>query len=252
MTTFLYLLTSATTWSPGGWAGFFTLNIPIPFDLAVKSRLYSATSPETNNGGNELRPYKWRWKEKWIVEQGRDRVNEEVLLLLFYEWRAYRDENMKITVKASNFEPHGNFGPILARSVASLGDLCTKNEQNRVYIKFIDNFHFLHFFFWERFDDSKPFWERKFKVYMRSKVRGFDGRHAYIHNEMICTNQICDVDETYLPRCQLNPGAIHSAVKNTIDDGSRASVDSPHHPQSNDIRSGRLLHNNLQGRQIQQ
>jgi hypothetical protein len=32
------------------------------------------------------------------------------------------------TVKVSNFEPHGNFGPFLARFVASLDELCTKNE----------------------------------------------------------------------------------------------------------------------------
>jgi hypothetical protein len=35
------------------------------------------------------------------------------------------------TVIASNFGPHGNAGPFLANSVASLGELSTKNEQNR-------------------------------------------------------------------------------------------------------------------------
>jgi hypothetical protein len=38
----------------------------------------------------------------------------------------------EITIKASNFGPHGNFGPLLARSVASLGEFCAKNEQNQL------------------------------------------------------------------------------------------------------------------------
>jgi hypothetical protein len=37
----------------------------------------------------------------------------------------------KGTAKASNVVPHGNFGPILARSVSSLGELCTKREQKK-------------------------------------------------------------------------------------------------------------------------
>jgi hypothetical protein len=36
------------------------------------------------------------------------------------------------TVNASNFGPHGNFEPFLARSVASLGEFCAKDEQNRL------------------------------------------------------------------------------------------------------------------------
>jgi hypothetical protein len=36
------------------------------------------------------------------------------------------------TVKASNFGPHGNVGPFFASSVASLDELCTKNEQNPI------------------------------------------------------------------------------------------------------------------------
>jgi hypothetical protein len=35
----------------------------------------------------------------------------------------------KYTVKASNFGPHGNFGPFLPRSVASSGEFCAKNEK---------------------------------------------------------------------------------------------------------------------------
>jgi hypothetical protein len=55
------------------------------------------------------------------------------------------------TVKASNFAPHQNFGPILARSVASLGQLCTKNEQNKAFKSKV--FYFLHF----SVDDSMLF-----------------------------------------------------------------------------------------------
>jgi hypothetical protein len=36
------------------------------------------------------------------------------------------------TVKASNFGPHGNFGLLLASSVASVDESCTKNEKNRI------------------------------------------------------------------------------------------------------------------------
>jgi hypothetical protein len=50
------------------------------------------------------------------------------------------------TVKACNFGPHGNFGPLLARSVAVLGELRIKNEQNRVCkSKVFPQLHFLHF-----------------------------------------------------------------------------------------------------------
>jgi hypothetical protein len=64
----------------------------------------------------------------------------------------------------------------LARSVASLGELCTENEQNRVCKSEV----FLQpsissFFCRTRFDDSKPFWEKIQRLYMKSKVRGFDG-----------------------------------------------------------------------------
>jgi hypothetical protein len=40
----------------------------------------------------------------------------------------------KDTVEASTFAPHGNFGPILARSIASKDQSCKKkkHEQNKV------------------------------------------------------------------------------------------------------------------------
>jgi hypothetical protein len=39
------------------------------------------------------------------------------------------ETTLRSTVNASAFEIHGN---LLARSVASQGEICTKNEQNRV------------------------------------------------------------------------------------------------------------------------
>jgi hypothetical protein len=62
------------------------------------------------------------------------------------------------TVKASNFGPHGNFGPFLASSVFFPNEFCTKNEQNRIYKSIV--FLLLSFssnFRRTRFDDSKPF-----------------------------------------------------------------------------------------------
>jgi hypothetical protein len=37
------------------------------------------------------------------------------------------------TVKASNFKPHGNYGTVLARSVGSSDEYCTKHEQNKAF-----------------------------------------------------------------------------------------------------------------------
>ncbi len=53
-----------------------------------------------------------------------------------------------VTVKASNFGSHGNFGLFLAiKSVASVDESCRKNEQNRICrsIKFFYNFYSRHF-----------------------------------------------------------------------------------------------------------
>ncbi len=67
------------------------------------------------------------------------------LLSWRYEWKTGhvlgpRDEQQTskqdeedATVKASNFAPHGNFGPILARSVAAFDEFCTKHEQKKVH-----------------------------------------------------------------------------------------------------------------------
>ncbi len=82
-------------------------------------------------------------------------------------------------MKATNFAPHGNFGRILERSVASLDEFSTKNEQNKVCkLKIFLQLLFPPFFCRTRFDDSNPFWKKRSKVSMRSKVRGFDGNIA--------------------------------------------------------------------------
>ncbi len=53
------------------------------------------------------------------------------------------------------------FGLFLARSVASVDESCTKNEQNRIYrSKSFLELLFSSFFCRTRFDDSKPFWKR--------------------------------------------------------------------------------------------
>jgi hypothetical protein len=72
-----------------------------------------------------------------------------------------RDESivpMMGTVKAPNFGPHGNFGPFLARSVASLNEFCAKNEQNQsCKLKVSLQLSFHSFFCKTRFDNRKPF-----------------------------------------------------------------------------------------------
>jgi hypothetical protein len=64
-----------------------------------------------------------------------------------------------ITVKASNFGTHGNFGPFLARSVAYLGEFCAKkmNRTNFANRKFVYNCDCIHFSVGRGFDNSKPF-----------------------------------------------------------------------------------------------
>jgi hypothetical protein len=61
------------------------------------------------------------------------------------------------TVKASHFEPHGNFPRFLTRSVASLGNY-EPNEENRVCkSKFFLQLLFSSFFCMTRYGDKKPF-----------------------------------------------------------------------------------------------
>jgi hypothetical protein len=62
------------------------------------------------------------------------------------------------TVKASDFEPHGNFVSFPASSAASFDEIFTKNEQNRIYkSKEFLQLLFSSLFHRKRFDDSKPF-----------------------------------------------------------------------------------------------
>jgi hypothetical protein len=76
-------------------------------------------------------------------------------------------------IRLSAFERHGNLGPFIASSVASLDVFCAKNEQNEICKSKV-----FHFFCRTHFDDSKLFSKEKkkqSKVYMSSKIRGFDG-----------------------------------------------------------------------------
>jgi hypothetical protein len=72
-----------------------------------------------------------------------------------------RSKLTNITVKVSNFGPHGNFGVFLASSVASMDELCTQNEQNRICrSKVFPQLLFSSFFCRTRFNDSKPIQKR--------------------------------------------------------------------------------------------
>ncbi len=73
----------------------------------------------------------------------------------FGNWYLYCPNNFD-TVKASNFGPHGNLGPFLANSVASLGEFCAKNEENRLCkSKVCLQLLFHSFLCRTRFDNSK-------------------------------------------------------------------------------------------------
>jgi hypothetical protein len=69
---------------------------------------------------------------------------------------------LSCTVEASSFAPHGNFGHILAKSVASVGEFCTKHEQNKVCKSKVQLKLIFHSFFRRlRFDYSNnPFWKK--------------------------------------------------------------------------------------------
>ncbi len=65
---------------------------------------------------------------------------------------------MNTTVKASNVGPHGKIEPFLVKFVASLGEFCTKNEQNQLCKSKVCLRLVLSYFFCRtRFDNSKPF-----------------------------------------------------------------------------------------------
>jgi hypothetical protein len=80
------------------------------------------------------------------------------------------------TVKASNFGPHEKFQPSLASSLASSDNVPKMNRTGFANSKISQQLSFSLCFCRTCFDDSKFFWgKKKFKVYMRCKVRGFDG-----------------------------------------------------------------------------
>jgi hypothetical protein len=64
------------------------------------------------------------------------------------------------SVKASNFRPHGHFGPFFCKFLVSLDESCTKNEQNRICgSKVFLRLLIFSFFCRTRFDYSNPFWK---------------------------------------------------------------------------------------------
>ncbi len=66
----------------------------------------------------------------------------------------------RITVKASNFGPRANSGLVLLRSVASLRELCTKNEHKQISTcKVFLKLSIYSFFCRPRFETPKPFSE---------------------------------------------------------------------------------------------
>ncbi len=82
----------------------------------------------------------------------------------------------KNCLPASNFACHEHFATILARTIASLDEFCTKRERNRVWkSKYFLRLLFSLLFCGTRFDDSNLFRKKKIKVSMRSKVRAVDG-----------------------------------------------------------------------------
>ncbi len=104
------------------------------------------------------------------------------------------------TVKGSNFRPHGNFWPFLARFVASLGWIITKNEQNWFsWSKVCPQLSLSSFFCRTRFDDSNPYWKKKSKVYMRFKVRGLD--RVEWHKWRLWTRPLVFCLHVYSPWC---------------------------------------------------
>jgi hypothetical protein len=87
-----------------------------------------------------------------------------------------------VTVKASNFAPHGNFGFFLASSIASVDESCPKkmNRTEFVDLKVLYNFYSLHLSVGRVSMIARPSEKKRskvsmrFKASMRSKVRGFD------------------------------------------------------------------------------
>ncbi len=77
--------------------------------------------------------------------------------------------SFKDTVKAPNFGPHGNFGPLFQNGLLSLKRVLQKNEENKSCRN--TSFIFRTWFIPRSYRTCK----KKSKVSMRSKVRGFYG-----------------------------------------------------------------------------
>ncbi len=135
---------------------------------------------------SQLLTFLWKRYHQWLPDIELNQKNASFRFLfqnwsLFYCWKASQglklwrnsrtpeNDHLHVyslwvtvnTVRASNFGPHGNFGPFLGGSVASLDESWTKNEQNRmcrskVFLQLL----FSSFFCRMRFNDSKPFSKR--------------------------------------------------------------------------------------------
>jgi hypothetical protein len=95
-------------------------------------------------------------------------------------WFQNETKHFKIFIKSSFFllprstVNASNSGPFLARSVASLGELRTKNEQKWVCrLKVFVQLSFWSFFYTKRFDYSKSSWKKVQNLREAMKVTGF-------------------------------------------------------------------------------
>jgi hypothetical protein len=99
------------------------------------------------------------WPGCW--EPGTTSFDLRWVFFLFEDFILKREWNTDLirTMKASNFGPHGNFEPFLVRPVASLGELCAKNEQNRLCKSKVCLKLLFHYSCFRRTLFCKPFWK---------------------------------------------------------------------------------------------
>jgi hypothetical protein len=89
------------------------------------------------------------------------------------------NESLSSLQTIANFGPLGNFAPFLAISVASLDQLCTKNEQNRICITTFIGIFLFDFSAGRVLMIASTSGRNVFILYLRFKVRRFEGR--YVH-----------------------------------------------------------------------
>ncbi len=91
------------------------------------------------------------WKsESRLIWRHECRLNTRQPFFLSSHLQSIVVDTLWNTVKASYFGPQENVEPFSARSVASLGEFCAKNEKKRTDFanrKFVYNFYCIHFFF---------------------------------------------------------------------------------------------------------